>query len=132
MRVEFNECLDFLSAANEEKQQPSYGMNALTSPGSSHDICPVHPEDGSRSSLTKRNNLFIQLPETHEFTNNANPISADEAYNLFHLVPQPTTPVGLMVPTADELDAYSRPVPQQLLEAQVEWHRYGFYSAYGN
>lgn len=123
----FNECLGYYSTANEEMKQASYDMNALNA-ASNHDICPIRPNDGSRSSLTKRDDASLTL----ESSKNSNPVSADEAYRLFHLIPQPSASVGSKVPTADELDASSQPVPQQLLESQVEWHRYGFYNAYGN
>ena len=107
-------------------------MNGLTPPALNHDICPIHPEDGSISSLTKRHHLFIQNPETQQSSKNTNSLSADKVYDLFHLVPQPSAPVGLRVPTADELDLHSRPVPQQLIETQVDWHRYSFYNGHGN
>ncbi|CDS11924.1 hypothetical protein LRAMOSA04120 [Lichtheimia ramosa] len=127
IRVGFNECLGYYSTANEEMKQASYDMNALNA-ASNHDICPIRPNDGSKSSLTKRDDASLTL----ESSKNSNPVSADEAYRLFHLIPQPSASVGSKVPTADELDASSQPVPQQLLESQVEWHRYGFYNAYGN
>lgn len=110
-------------------QSPYDMKNAFKVPASNHDICPIHPEDGSVSSLTKRVNLFNQDPMSQPSNNR---ISSDEVYDLFHLIPQPSAPVGLTVPTADELDRCSQPVPQKLLEKQVEWHRYGFYNAHGN
>lgn len=57
---------------------------------------------------------------------------SEEVKRLFELVPQSSEPIGHYVPSIEELHARANPVPEELTQKQVDWYKYGFYSAYGN
>ena len=60
-------------------------------------------------------------------------VSRADALRLFQLVPQgDESNIGHSVPTEEELNELARPVPQEFVDAQVDWVNHGFYSKLGN
>jgi hypothetical protein len=57
-------------------------------------------------------------------------ILPSEYHDLYKLVDAPTGAVGQQVP-GEDFEQYAVPVPSELLETQVKWSQYNFYS-FGN
>ena len=52
-------------------------------------------------------------------------------YDLFHLI-QGDGPLAGRQMVPDDFEDAAEPVPQALLDANVDWVNYGFYSNHGN
>lgn len=114
-KVEFQECLDYHFAANELPEIGYHYKNNDTSLYTSR-----HRFDIQKSDQFVMNGLHKKRSEQDK---NMLP---REYQDLFELVPQASA-AGQQLPN-DDFEATAIPVPSKLLETDVKWASYNFYS----
>lgn len=114
--MEYKECLNYLLAQNES---PQIGSHFNLNSTSTYDRPRLHTEKSDQfviKSLAKRaseeKQTLVMPAEYHE---------------VFKLVPEASGPVGHVVPD-ENFEDLATPVPAELLETQVRWADYNFYS----
>ncbi|GAN03652.1 arylsulfatase [Mucor ambiguus] len=118
-KVEYNECLNYLLAQNES---PQIGNHFNLNSTSTYDRVRLHTEKSDQfviKSLTKR-----------AYEEKQTLVMPAEYHDVFKLVPEASGPVGHVVPD-ENFEDLATPVPAELLETQVRWADYNFYS-FGN
>ncbi|KAI7849320.1 alkaline-phosphatase-like protein [Circinella umbellata] len=135
-KITFKECLAYFSAANEEPNDLLL-TESLEKNQQFFTVPPIYPylvQEKQASFVQQESESCPHQLITKE-KKNTQPIRASrtDALRLFSLVPQGAeSDIGHYVPTEEELDELARPVPQELIDAHIDWVNHGFYSKFGN
>ncbi|KAI9493124.1 alkaline-phosphatase-like protein [Zychaea mexicana] len=121
-KVSYKECLSFYLPLNEDP--PYFEQQTTASLPSSRSLqqCSIFKPDDTKCKLLPQ---IIESLEDQSMSN-------EEVQRLISLVPQPSQSVGHHVPSEVELKERENPLPKELLEAKVNWSKYGFYGLFGN
>ncbi|CEP14712.1 hypothetical protein [Parasitella parasitica] len=118
-RVEYKECLNYLTSQNES---PQIGNHFNLNGTFNSDHTRLHTEKSDQFVMKS----FIKRAEEQKQTI----VMPSEYHELFKLVPVASGPVGHEIPDQN-FEKFAMPVPTELLETEVKWADYNFYS-YGN
>ena len=133
-KVSFKECLAYYSTANEEPSgvlvEDDLQQKQLFS-----SIPSSFPQFIRRQEDLHAQKKSESCPHQLISGEGLTPVrvSRDDALRLFYLIPRGNEcDIGHSVPTEEELNEFARPVPQELIDAQVDWVNHGFYYKFGN
>ena len=139
-KISFRECLSYFSAANEEPNDllltDDLEQNQQLStvpPGYPHFVQQQQQQQQASFDQKKYKSCPHQSITEKEKLAQPVRVSRTDVLRLFNLVPQGAeSDIGHSVPTEEELNELARPVPQELVDAHVDWVNHGFYSKFGN
>ncbi|CAO3587797.1 unnamed protein product [Absidia cylindrospora] len=128
-QVTFAECLPFFSVPNE---QPTIGQHFIANGTTNDDTNPpTHNRSKSTNVIQKLLQSSILQPSTSLQRRDDQELA--EIVRLHKLVPGPDNDadVGLNL-LPDDFENDAQPVPQELVDNQIDWVKHGFYTSFGN
>ena len=139
-KISFKECLSYFSAENEEPndllltEYLEQNKQLFTVPPNyPHFVQQQQQQQQASFAQKKYESCPHQLITKEEELSQPVRASRTDALRLFNLVPRGAeSDIGHSVPTEEELNELARPVPQELVDAHVDWVNHGFYSKFGN